>query len=186
MKFNLNKSLEILSRTPDVLNTLLTGLSDDWVIHNEGGETWSPYNIVGHLIHGEREDWIARTRKILGIETDKNFVPFDRFAQFNENKKKTLQELLDEFKARRKKNIKILASFNIDDKKLKMEGTHPEFGIVTLEQLLSTWTAHDLTHIAQISRIMAKQYKEAMGPWIEYFRVLKDTGHAPNFKQEDE
>jgi len=182
MKFNLDKSIEILSRTPDVLITLLSGLSDDWVIHNEGGDSWSPYDIAGHLVHGEREDWIQRTRKILGIEADNKFVPFDRFEQFNENKMKTLQELLDEFKGRREENIKILISFNIDEAKLKMEGIHPEFGKVTLEQLLSTWTAHDLTHISQITRIMAKQYKEAIGPWIEYFRVLKETGYAPDFK----
>jgi hypothetical protein len=182
MKLNLNKSIEILSRTPDVLNTLLSGLSDDWIIHNEGGETWSSYNIVGHLIHGEREDWIPRARKILSIEAVNKFVPFNRFAQFNKSKNKSLQNLLDEFKARRKENIKILISFNIDDAKLKMTGVHPQFGTVTLEQLLSTWTAHDLTHVGQISRVMAKQYKDAMGPWIEYFRVLKNEGYAADFK----
>ncbi len=182
MKFNLNKSIEILSRTPDVLNTLLSDLSDDWVVNNEGGDSWSPYNIIGHLVHGEREDWIQRTIKILGIEADNKFVPYDRFAQFNESKNKSLQNLLDEFKARREENINILISFNIDDRMLKMEGIHPQFGTVTLAQLLSTWTVHDLIHTAQISRVMAKQYKEAIGPWIEYFRVLKETGYAPDFK----
>jgi hypothetical protein len=173
MEFNLNKSIEILSRTPDVLNTLLSGLSKDWFMHNEGGDSWSPFDIVGHLIHGEREDWIERARKILDIEADDKFVPFNRFAQFNKSKNKSLQNLLDEFKSRRMENLKILISFKIDNEKLKMTGVHPEFSTVTLEQLLSTWTVHDLIHIAQISRIMAKQYKEAMGPWIEYFRLLK-------------
>ncbi len=174
MNFNLNKSLEILTRTPAVLKSLLEDLSEEWIKNNEGGETWSPYNIVGHLVHGDREDWIPRTRKILGIEADNKFVPFDRFAQFSENKNKSLQNLLDEFKARREENVKILLSFNIDEEKLKMEGIHPEFGNVTLEQLLSTWVVHDLIHTAQISRVIAKQYKEAMGPWIEYFRVMKE------------
>lgn len=185
MEFNLSKSIEILQRTPDVLKTLLTNISEDWVMHNEGGDSWSPYNIVGHLIHGEREDWIQRARKILGIAADKKFTPFGRFAHFNESKDKSLHELLNEFKARRMENLKILISFNIDDEKLKMTGVHPEFGTVTLSQLLSTWTVHDLIHIAQITRVMAKQYKEAIGPWIEYFRVMKDTNYAPDFPSED-
>ena len=182
MKFNLEKSLEILRRTPDVLKTLLSGLSEDWVIHNEGGETWSPYNIIGHLVHGDREDWIPRARKILGIVADDRFVPYDRFAQFTESKGKSLQKLLDEFKDLREESLKILISFNIDDEKLKMTGIHPKFGTVTLSQLLSTWVVHDLVHLAQISRVMAKQYKEEIGPWIEYFRVMKDTNYAPDFK----
>ena len=173
MKFNLNKSIEILSRTPDVLNTLLSGLSDDWVIHNEGGETWSPYDVIGHLIHGEKTDWIARTKIILS-SGNKKFEPFDRFAQFKESKGKTLQELLDEFAALRNENLKTLKSFEIDEKKLTLEGIHPELGNVTLKEHLSTWVTQDLIHIAQISRVMAKQYKEEIGPWIKYFRLMKE------------
>lgn len=174
MEFNLNKSLEILSRTPAVLNSLLENLSDDWTKNNEDGDSWSPYDIIGHLIHGEKTDWIARAKIILSDGGDKKFVPYDRFAQFKESEGKSLKELLNEFSAIREGNIKILKSFNIDDEKLGLEGIHPKFGNVTLKQLLSTWVIHDLIHMAQISRVMAKQYKEEIGPWVEYFRVMKE------------
>jgi DinB superfamily len=174
MKFNLNKSLEILTRTPDVLNSLLSNLSDDWTKNSEGGDSWSPYDIIGHLIHGEKTDWIARAKIILSETGNKKFEPYDRFAQFKDSKGKTLSQLLDEFSDLRKENIKTLNSFGIDEEKLKMEGIHPNFGTVTLKGLLSTWVIHDLTHIAQISRVMAKQYKDEMGPWIEYVRLMKE------------
>jgi uncharacterized damage-inducible protein DinB len=173
MKFNLDKSIEILSRTPGVLKSLLSNLSDDWTKNNEGGDSWSPYDVIGHLIHGEKTDWIARTKIILS-SGNKKFEPFDRFAQFKESKEKTLQELTDEFTALRNENLNTLKSFEIDEKKLILEGIHPEFGTVTLKELLATWVVHDLTHIAQISRIMAKQYKEEIGPWIKYFRLMKE------------
>ena len=172
MKFNLNKSLEILERTPAVLEQLLSGLSDDWVMINEGGETWSAYDVVGHLIHGEKTDWMERIEKTLGENPDNKFKTFDRFAQFTESKGKTLQQLLTEFAELRKKNIALLKSKNITGEKLHSKGIHPKFGEVTLEQLLSTWTVHDLTHIAQITRVMAKQYKENVGPWLEFFTLL--------------
>lgn len=174
MQFNLNKSLEILSRTPSVLKTLLDNLSEDWTKNNEGGDSWSPYDVIGHLIHGEKTDWIARTMIILSNDANKKFEPYDRFAQFKESKGKSLQELLEEFSALRNENIKILKSLGIDEEKLMMEGIHPKFGIVTLKQLLSTWVIDDLTHIAQISCVMAKQYKEEMGPWVEYVRLMQD------------
>ena len=174
MEFNLSKSLEILSRTPVVLKSLLENLSEDWTKNNEGGDSWSPYDIVGHLIHGEKTDWISRAKIILSAGGNKKFVPYDRFAQFEESKGKSLKELLNEFSLLREESIKILKSFDIDDKKLVLEGIHPKFGNVTLKQLLSTWVIHDLTHIAQISRVMAKQYKSEIGPWVEYFRVMKE------------
>ncbi len=172
MNFNLTKSIEILERTPDVLKNLLSGLSDDWVMVNEGGETWSAYDVIGHLIHGEKTDWIERIEKTLGENEDKKFKSFDRFAQFTESKGKTLQQLLTEFAELRRKNLVTLKSKNITVDKLQLKGVHPKFGEVTLEQLLSTWTVHDLTHIAQITRVMAKQYKENVGPWLEFFTQL--------------
>lgn len=172
MRFDIDKSIEILERTPRVLRTLLEGLSDDWITSNEGPDTWSPYDVVGHLIHGETTDWIARMEIILG-DGDKLFTPFDRFAQFEESKGKTLNDLLNDFERVRKKNLEILRSKNIDESLFQRKGIHPKFGEVTLEQLLSTWTAHDLTHVAQITRVMAKQYKPNIGPWIEFMRALQ-------------
>lgn len=173
MNFTLTKSLEILERTPDVLNSLLQNLSYDWTSNNEGGETWSAYDIVGHLIHGEKTDWIPRAEIILSGKPDKSFERFDRFAQFKESKGKSLTVLLDEFKRLRKKNLAYLRSKKLTDKNLEEKGVHPDFGEVTLSQLLSTWVVHDLNHIAQIARVMAKQYKEEVGPWIKYLGILK-------------
>lgn len=173
MHFDLEKSIEILERTPDVLNVLLRGIADDWVLSNEGGETWSAYDVVGHLIHGERTDWIARMEIILSDQPNKTFARFDRFAQFEESKGKPLSQLLDEFSKVRTENIELLRSKKLTRNDLNKVGTHPSFGEVTLEQLLATWVAHDLNHIAQVSRVMAKQYKEAVGPWIEYLRILQ-------------
>ncbi len=173
MNFTLTKSLEILERTPDVLNSLLQNLSYDWTSNNEGGETWSAYDIVGHLIHGEKTDWIPRAEIILSGKPDKSFERFDRFAQFKESKGKSLTVLLDEFKRLRKKNLAYLRSKKLTDKNLEEKGNHPDFGEVTLSQLLSTWVVHDLNHIAQIARVMAKQYKEEVGPWIKYLGILK-------------
>ncbi len=174
MEFNLEKSLQLLARTPTVIKLLLNGLDDEWIRNNEGGETWSPFDVVGHLLHGEITDWIPRLEKILNEDGDKNFVPFDRFAQFNESKGKTLEQLLDEFIGARAHNLAILKAKNITPADYKKTGIHPVFGTVTLEQLLSTWTVHDLAHINQITRVMAKQYREATGPWLEYLSVLND------------
>ncbi len=172
MNFNLNKTTAVLERTPKILEDLLSGLSDDWTMQNEGDDTWSPYDIVGHLLHGERTDWMPRLEIILHRE-NKNFIPYDRFAQFKESEGKSLQQLLSAFAVLRKENLQKLKSLHLTEADLNKTGIHPEFGDVTLRQLLSTWTIHDLTHIAQITRVMAKQYKEAIGPWIKYFRVMQ-------------
>ncbi len=173
MNFNLEKSIQILERTPDVLHTMLLNLSDDWTNRNEGEGTWSVYDIIGHLIHGEKTDWMPRAEIILSEKADKNFQPFDRFAQFEESKEQSLTQLLEKFKTLRKGNIDRLRSKNITERKLESKGVHPAFGEVTLSQLLSTWVVHDLNHIAQISRVMAKQYKAEVGPWVEYLGILK-------------
>ncbi|HNP31915.1 MAG TPA: DinB family protein [Flavobacterium sp.] len=172
MNFSLSKSFEILERTPRVLETFLNGLSEEWIFNNEGGESWSPFDIIGHLIHGEKTDWIARTEIILSDKSDKTFLPFDRFAQFEASQGKTISQLLDEFQDLRNKNLASLKSKNISESDLKKTGIHPAFGTVTLENLLACWVAHDLGHIAQISRVMAKQYKEEVGPWQEYLPIL--------------
>jgi len=172
MEFQFNKSLEILERTPAVIKTLLSGLSDDWTNNNEGGDSWNPVDIVGHLIHCEETDFPPRVKKILTDTGDKKFEPFDRSVKFERGKGKSLGWLLDEFTNVRRESIVFLRSLNIDKNILSTTGIHPVFGEVTLRQLLATWTAHDLGHIAQISRVMARQYKVAVGPWIEYLPVL--------------
>jgi hypothetical protein len=166
------KSIEILERTPGVLNALLKNISSDWSSKNEGGDSWSPYDFVGHLIHGEKTDWIPRVKIILSGKSERKFEPFDRFAQFNESKGKSLTALLDEFSKLRVQNIAYLKSENIIGN-LNATGVHPAFGDVTLRQLLATWVVHDLNHIAQISRVMAHQYKEDAGPWIGYLKILR-------------
>lgn len=171
MKFDLNRSIEVLERTPLVIEHLLKGISEEWIFNNEGGKTWSPYDIVGHLVHGEKTDWVTRMEIIL-LDHDKKFAPFDRFAQFNESKGKSLETLIAEFKTLRKKNIMKLRLKKIESFDLHKKGIHPAFGNVTLQQLLSTWVVHDLNHIAQIARVMAKQYKTEVGPWMEYLPIL--------------
>lgn len=173
MNFNIEKSIEILERTPDVLNAMLQNISADWTSSNEGGETWSVYDIIGHLIHGEKTDWIPRAEIILSENPGRTFEPFDRLAQFEESEGKSLTQLLEEFKILRIKNIEHVCSKKLTYKNLEEKGIHPAFGEVTLSQLLSTWVVHDLNHIAQISRVMAKQYKAEVGPWIEYLRILQ-------------
>ena len=173
MTFDIQKSIEILERTPFVLERLLIGLSDDWIRNNEGEDTWSPYQIIGHLIHGEKTDWIPRAKIILSNRTDKTFVPFDRFAQDQEDQEISIISLLEEFKRLRMENIGELRSFNLDEIQLEKEGIHPELGTSNLKSLLSTWVVHDLGHIAQITRVMAKQYKTEVGPWKQYLGILK-------------
>jgi hypothetical protein len=173
MIFNLEKSIEILQRTPAVLQALLQNLSDDWTSTNEGGESWSAYDIVGHLIQGEKTDWMPRAEIILSEKVNKNFEKFDRFSQVEDSKGKSLAQLLIEFTDLRKMNIELLLSKKITSKNLEQTGIHPAFGEVSLAQLLATWVIHDLNHIAQISRVMAKQYKEEVGPWVEYLKVLQ-------------
>jgi len=173
MTYSIEKALEILERTPKVLSTLLEGISEEWIRNNEGENTWSPYEVVGHLIHGEKTDWIPRAKVILSNSDNKTFIPFDRFAQNNEDQDKTIGVLLQEFKERRVANIAELKSLNIDENKLFEMGIHPELGDVNLKELLSTWVVHDLGHISQISRVMAKQYKGEVGAWKEYLGILK-------------
>ena len=173
MEFNLDKTIEILERTPLLLEALLKDLSGEWTMSNEGKETWSPYDVVGHLIHGEKTDWIKRLEIILSEEGNKTFEPFDRFAQFEESKGKTMNQLLAEFKEIRYYNLQVLKSKDITSADFTKKGVHPALGKATLVNLLSTWVVHDLNHLSQISRVMAKQYKEEVGPWIEYLPVLK-------------
>ena len=172
MLYSLKKSYEILERTPAVLKALLTGLSEDWIMNNEGPETFSPYDVAGHLVHGEKTDWVVRIKRILEFGNSRTFDLFDRFAQYKDSEGKTLQQLLDEFEQLRGENIRWLKSLNLSATDLDKTGMHPVLGEVTMRHLLATWVVHDLTHIAQISRVMAKQYKEEMGPWTDFFRIL--------------
>ena len=176
MQFTLGDSLPILERTPAVLRQMLIGIPDTWIHATEGPDTWSPYIVVGHLVHGDRTDWIPRARIILQQGENRRFQPFDRFAQFHESEGKSLTQLLDEFAQLREAGLHELRSWNLTDAELALEGEHPEFGPVTLRQLLSTWTAHDLGHILQISRVMARQYREAVGPWAKYLSVMNLSG----------
>jgi hypothetical protein len=171
--FDLHKSFELLERTPITIEHLLKGISSEWINNNEGPDTFSPYDVVGHLLHGEKADWVQRTKKILS-SNDKEFTVFDRFAMYEESKGKSIDDLLTEFKEIRTKNLEFIRSLNITPDMLDKTGIHPKFGEVTLRQLLSTWTVHDLGHIGQIVRVMSKQYKENVGPWVEYLRILKD------------
>lgn len=171
--FSIDRTIEILEQTPETLIHLTSGLSDFWTKSNEGIDTWSVFDVVGHLLHGDKTDWLVRTKIILSNSYEKQFKPFDRFAQLETSKGKTLLELLNEFKLVRAENVRQIKSFEITTNDLTKAGMHPTFGAVTLGQLLSTWAVHDLDHIAQISRIMSKQYKEETGPWIEFLTILK-------------
>jgi hypothetical protein len=173
MHFNLHNAIEILDRTPAVLTSLLDGLSYDWTSPNEGPDTWSAYDIVGHLIHGEKTDWIPRARIILSDLPDKTFEAFDRFAMFRDSAGKTLEQLLMDFENLRTINLGILQSFNLDEKDMERTGIHPTFGEVTMRQLLATWVVHDLNHLGQIARVMARQYKSEVGPWHAFLGILQ-------------
>jgi len=171
MEFLLDEALGILERTPLVVSQLLKNLPDSWIYQNEGGDSWNIFDVIGHYIHGEKTDWIPRMKIILG-EGDKHFVPFDRFAQFKDSKDKSLDQLLDEFATLRKQNLDELRSIMPNEEMLDLKGIHPHFGEVSLRELLSSWVVHDLTHINQIARVMAKQYEEAVGPWKAYMGIL--------------
>ena len=172
MNFELPNGMAVLERTPATLRALLSGLSPDWTDATEGPDTWSPFVVVGHLIHGERTDWIPRAQIILAEGGSRRFTPYDRFAQFRESDRKSLEELLNEFATLRAGNLATLLGWRLDDAKLSLQGEHPAFGAVSLRQLLATWVAHDLGHIVQISRVMAIQYRDAIGPWREYLSVM--------------
>ncbi len=173
MNFNLDHAISLLTRTPNVLHAMLAGLPPEWINSNEGEETWSPYDVIGHLIHGERADWIPRAKIIVEEGESQPFDSFDRFAQFAESQGKSLEELLEAFENLRQANIERLKEMKLKAEDLSRRGSHPALGAVTLEQLLATWVAHDQSHIVQIARTMARQYQEAVGPWQEYLSVLK-------------
>ena len=178
MEHNLSETMALLSRTPAALNAFLRDLPESWTSRNEGAKSWSPYDIVGHLIHGERTDWIPRLHRILDSGESKPFDRFDRFAQERESQGKSLPQLLDEFSRLRAENLDHVRSLNLESKDLERRGMHPALGVVTLSNLLATWAAHDLTHLHQISRVMAYQYRDAVGPWTKFLGVLKCAGHS--------
>lgn len=173
MKFQIEQAVEILSQTPATVRSLLGNLSEDWVGAGENAESWSPFDVVGHLIHGEETDWIRRAEIILAQGENTGFEPFDRFAQFESSQGKTLLELLDTFAELRGRSLEKLNAMNLAPEHLRLRGVHPELGEVTLEQLLSTWVVHDLTHIRQIVTVLAKKYEKNVGPWREYLSILK-------------
>ena len=169
---DLQEAVAILERTPAALDAMLRGLPDGWIQAHEGGETWSPFDVIGHLIHGEQTDWLARVRIILEHGEARPFDKFDRLAQFAESPARSLDALLEEFAALRRANLRDLAALQLGPADLARTGTHPAFGRVTLGQLLATWVAHDLDHVVQISRVIARQYSDEVGPWRAYLRVI--------------
>ncbi len=175
MNFQLEKSVELLSRAPKIYRAFFYELKSDWGQVTEGEGKWSAYNIVGHLIHGEKTDWIPRAKIILGESEDKSFEPYDRFAQEKLYATQTIEELLREFETVRASNLKELNSWNLTDQDLQKEGIHPEFGKVSLKELLATWTIHDQVHLNQISRTLVKHYAKDIGPWANYINLLKES-----------
>lgn len=175
---DLDQTIALLSRTPAALNALLRDLPNEWTSRNEGENTFSAYDVIGHLIHGERTDWVPRMKRIFEHGESLPFDKFDRLAQFRESKGKTLPELLDEFARLRADNLEILRSMKLSQQDLDRRGMHAVLGSVTLSELLATWAAHDLTHLHQISRVMAHQYREAVGPWTKFLGVMRCAGHS--------
>lgn len=172
MEFELDKAKEVLQRTPATLNALLCDLPNDWTLANEGPETFSPYDVIGHLIEGEENDWIPRARIILEQGEARPFDKFDRFAMYEKSRGKSLAELLAQFEQLRGESLRQLDEMNLTPELLQKRGSHPALGAVTLSQLLSAWVVHDLGHIRQIVRVMAKQYREAIGPWTTYLTIV--------------
>ena len=172
MEYQVDQAVEILTRTPSVLREMLGGLSDPWVLSHYGEKTFSPFDVVGHLIHGERTDWIPRARIILQDGESVPFEPFDRYAQYEASQGQTIDQLLDTFASLRAQNIEALLAMQLTPTKLALRGTHPELGKVTLGNHLSTWVTHDLNHIHQIAKAMAYQYRENVGPRQAYISLL--------------
>ena len=170
--FVIDEGVAILARTPGTLDAMLRGLQDGWITANEGENTWSPFAVVGHLIHGERTDWMPRVKIILEHGESRAFDTFDRFAQFAASEGRTLDSLLDEFATLRRENLRELSNLRLTAADLDRRGRHPAFGVVTLRQLLATWVAHDLDHVVQISRVLARQYSDEVGPWTAYLRII--------------
>ena len=174
-RFVLDEAVTILGRTPATLDALLRGLPDVWIGAHEGGDTWSPFDVIGHLIHGERTDWIPRVKIVLERGESTPFDVFDRFAQFAASEGRTLAGLLDEFTLLRRENLRQLTALHLTDADLDRRGGHPALGVVTLRQLLATWVAHDLDHVMQIARVLARQYSDEVGPWRAYLRIISGT-----------
>lgn len=172
MQFQLDDALSILSHTPAALDAMVRGLPEPWLHANEGPETWSPFDVVGHLVAGERTDWVTRLRMILEHGDKHPFEPFNRTAMFEESKGKTIAELLDTFATLRAQNLETVRALQLEPADFARRGMHPSLGSVTLEQLLATWVTHDMTHLVQISRVIAKQFKDEVGPWREFIGVL--------------
>lgn len=175
---NLSDTVAVLARTPATLNTLLRDLPEIWTIRNEGGDTFNATQVIGHLVHGERADWVPRVKMILDFGETRAFEPFDRRGHERELQGRSLAQLLDEFARVRAENLDKLRALNLKPEDMERRGKHPSLGPVTMSQLLATWVAHDLTHIHQVSRIMAHQYRETVGPWTEYLGVMKCDGHS--------
>jgi DinB superfamily len=173
--FDLEEAVAVLARTPATLDALLRGLPEGWIAAHEGGETWSPFDVIGHLIHGERTDWLPRAKIIREDGEARTFEKFDRFAQFALSQGRTLGSLLDEFAELRKENLRELQAMGLTDADLERRGQHPELGIVTMRQLLATWMAHDLDHVVQVSRVLARQYSDEVGPWRAYLRIISGS-----------
>jgi hypothetical protein len=171
--FDLDEAVAVLERTPMTLDTLLRTLPERWTTATEGPDTWSPFDVIGHLVHGERADWMPRVRHLLAHGEAVPFPPFDRFAQFEASRNRSLAELLDLFTGLRRRSLEELRGLALTPADLERPGCHPAFGRVTLEQLLATWVVHDLDHLAQISRVMGRQYGEAVGPWQAYLRIVR-------------
>lgn len=173
MQFKLPEATQILERTPAVVTQMIAAVPEGWIKATEGVGTFSCYDIVGHLIHGELTDWIPRTRIILEHGETRAFEPFDRCAQFREDQTRPIGALLDQFAFMRAENLSVLQGLHLREQDLARKGTHPEFGPVTLGQLISSWAVHDLSHISQIARVTAKQYSHEVGPWYQYTSILK-------------
>jgi len=178
MEHNLAQTIALLARTPAALNALLRDLPETWTLQNEGEDTWSAFDVVGHLIHGERTDWMPRAKMVVQFGETKTFEPFDRLGHVGESQGKSVGQLIDEFARLRSENLDQLRALNLRQEDLKRRGRHPALGAVTLSELLAAWATHDLTHLHQISRIMAHQYREAVGPWSAYLGVLQCAGHS--------
>jgi len=178
MDHNLDHTVALLTRTPATLNALLRDLPEMWTLRNEGGDSWTAFDIVGHLIQGDRTDWIPRVKMILEFGETRAFQPFDRLGQAHANQGKSLGQLLDEFAGIRSQNLAALRGLNLRAEDLSRRGRHPAFGTVTLSELLATWAAHDLTHLHQIARVMAHQYRNGVGPWSAYLGVMHCDGHS--------
>src|SRR5277367_1939118 len=178
MEHSLEQTVSLLTRTPAALNALLRDLPAVWTLSGEGEDTWCPFDVMGHLIDGERVNWMPRIRMVLQSGGSQTFVTFDRGGHIRETQGKSLDQLLDEFARARSENLRELRALNLQPEDLTRLGQHPAFGVVTLSELLATWAVHDLTHIHQISRIMAHQYRDTVGPWKAYLGVLKCEGHS--------